>query len=74
MRAEIGQATEQARPLHRFALGAPDLVGNEVDLDRPAAEEQSGVDIGVARPGPELESLPRRADDLALADLVASRH
>src|SRR5205807_5420353 len=48
-------------------------VGDEVDLGRPGAEQQCRIDVGVARPGPEMERLAaRRPHDLALADGVAA--
>ena len=42
------------------------LVGDEVDLDRPAAEQQGRIEVGVAGADTEVEPGLGRADGLAL--------
>ncbi len=70
--AEPGQGAEQPRALLALELGPALLVGDEVDLGGPVAEQPSRVDVGLAGPGAEVECLPRRPHHLALADLVTS--
>ena len=58
-----------------FALGAPLAVGNEVHVGGAGGEQEGRIDVGIARPGPEVERLGAgRPHELALVDLVAALH
>ena len=73
-RPEAAQAAEQPGALVRLAAGATLVVGNEGDLGRPAVTGQQGggVEVGVARPGSEVQVGAGGADDGALLDMLTA--
>src|SRR5581483_11584332 len=63
---------KQPRTLVGLTLGSAFAVRHQVHLRWTRAEQEAGIDVGVARPRPEMER-PRSGDaeHLALPDLVA---
>jgi hypothetical protein len=64
----------QTDPFLGLALGPSELFGNQVDFRWATPEQPGRIEIGLAGPDAEVETLLGGAEDLTLADLVAPAH